>query len=109
MSAKTIELTPHAISYEEKGLNTHSLINEEKVQEIVKRNGFEDARKVTYVKLPATQKIMLFNSEREVPMAIISEKNITRKCVNKRKSKLQRFIMHQVARRWLWLMQQMNL
>ncbi len=59
-----------------------------KVQEIVKRNGFEDARKVTYVKLPATQKIMLFNSEREVPMAIISEKNITRKCVNKKKEQI---------------------
>ena len=74
MSAKTVELTPHAISYEEKGLNTHNLINEEKVQELVKRHGFEDARKVTYVKLPATQKITLFNSEHEVPMTIISEK-----------------------------------
>ena len=72
MSAKTVELTPHAISYEEKGLNTHNLINEEKVQELVKRHGFEDARKVTYVKLPAT--ITLFNSEHEVPMTIISEK-----------------------------------
>ena len=65
---KTIELTPHAISYEEKGVNTHNMINEEKEQEIVKKHGFEDARKVTYVKLPATQKIMLFNSEHEVPI-----------------------------------------
>ncbi|MCI4060948.1 ABC transporter permease, partial [Bacillus cereus] len=44
------------------------------VQELVKRHGFEDARKVTYVKLTATQKITLFNSEHEVPMTIISEK-----------------------------------
>ncbi|MEW4148765.1 ABC transporter permease [Bacillus thuringiensis] len=74
MSYKTVVKTPHAISYEEKGLNTHNLINEEKVQQLVKRHGFEDARKVTYVKLPATQKITLFNSEHEVPMTIISEK-----------------------------------
>ena len=52
-----------------------------------KKHGFEEAREVTYVKLPATQKIiMMFNSEREVPMAIISEKNITRKCVNKKRA-----------------------
>ena len=57
-----------------KGLNTHNVINEEKEQEIIKKHGFEEARKVTYVKLPATQKIMLFNSEHEVPMTIISEK-----------------------------------
>ena len=107
MSAKTVELTPHAISYEEKGLNTHNLINEEKVQELVKRHGFEDARKVTYVKLPATQKITLFNSEHEVPMTIISEKNIMQKCANK-ESNLQKFIMHQVVQRWLWLICQMN-
>lgn len=41
MSAKTVELTPHAISYEEKGLNTHSLINEEREQEIVKNMGLK--------------------------------------------------------------------
>lgn len=74
MSAKTVDLTPHAISYEEKGINTHTIINEEKVQGLLKKNGFEDARKITYVKLPATQKITFFNSEHEVPTAIVSEK-----------------------------------
>ncbi len=57
-----------------KGLNTHSLINDEKVQELVKKHGFEEARKVTYVKLPATQKVTMFNKEHKVPMTIISEK-----------------------------------
>ena len=108
MSAKTVELTPHAISYEEKGLNTHNLINEEKVQELVKRHGFEDARKVTYVKLPATQKITLFNSEHEVPMTIISEKEYNAEVRKQRESNLQKFIMHQVVQRWLWLICQMN-
>ncbi|MFK4425926.1 FtsX-like permease family protein [Bacillus sp. RC51] len=74
MSAKTIDITPHAISYEEKGLNTHNIINEDTVQEIIKKHGFEDARELTFVKLPATQKVTFFNSEHEVPTAIISEK-----------------------------------
>ncbi|MRC69600.1 ABC transporter permease, partial [Bacillus thuringiensis] len=34
----------------------------------------EEAREVTYVKLPGTQKITMFNSEHEMPMAIVSEK-----------------------------------
>ncbi|MBJ7956197.1 ABC transporter permease [Bacillus mycoides] len=74
MSAKTIDITPHAISYEEKGVNTHNIINEDTVQEIIKKHGFEDARELTFVKLPATQKVTFFNSEHEVPTAIISEK-----------------------------------
>ncbi|PEX94350.1 ABC transporter permease [Bacillus cereus] len=74
MSAKTVDITPHAISYEEKGINTHNIINEDTVQEIVKKHGFEDARKLTFVKLPATQKVTFFNSEHEVPTAVISEK-----------------------------------
>ncbi|WP_002145598.1 ABC transporter permease [Bacillus cereus] len=74
MSAKTVDITPHAISYEEKGVNTHNIINEDTVQKIVKKHGFEDARELTFVKLPATQKVTFFNSEHEVPTAIISEK-----------------------------------
>lgn len=74
MSAKTVDITPHAISYEEKGVNTHNIINEDTVQEIVKKHGFEDARELNFVKLPATQKVTFFNSEHEVPTAIISEK-----------------------------------
>ncbi|WP_433772919.1 FtsX-like permease family protein [Bacillus wiedmannii] len=74
MSAKTVDITPHAISYEEKGVNTHNIINENTVQEIVKKHGFEDARELNFVKLPATQKVTFFNSEHEVPTAVISEK-----------------------------------
>ncbi|EJQ47148.1 hypothetical protein IEQ_03791 [Bacillus cereus BAG6X1-2] len=74
MSAKTVDITPHAISYEEKGVNTHNIINEDTVQEIVKKHGFEDARELNFVKIPATQKVTFFNSEHEVPTAIISEK-----------------------------------
>ncbi|RWS43477.1 ABC transporter permease [Bacillus mycoides] len=74
MSAKTVDITPHAISYEEKGVNTHNIINEDTVKEIVKKHGFEDARELNFVKLPATQKVTFFNSEHEVPTAIISEK-----------------------------------
>ncbi|PEB51580.1 ABC transporter permease [Bacillus pseudomycoides] len=74
MSYKTVTQTPHAISYEEKGVNTHNIISEEKVQGLLKKHGFEDVRKVAYVKLPATQKVTFFNSEHEVPTTIISEK-----------------------------------
>lgn len=74
MSYKTVASTPHAISYEEKGVNTHNIISEEKMQELLKNHGFEDARKVTYVKLPATQKIERLNGNHEIPLGIISEK-----------------------------------
>ncbi|HDR8182111.1 TPA: ABC transporter permease [Bacillus thuringiensis] len=74
MSYKAVTSTPHAISYEEKGINTHNIIKEGKTKELIKKHGFEEAREVTYVKLPGTQKITMFNSEHEVPMAIVSEK-----------------------------------
>ncbi|PHE95102.1 ABC transporter permease [Bacillus wiedmannii] len=74
MSYKAATSTPHAISYEEKGINTHNVIKEGKAKELIKKHGFEDAREVTYVKLPGSQKITMFNGEHEVPMAIISEK-----------------------------------
>ena len=47
-----------------------------KYKRLVKKHGFEDARKVTYVKLPATQKITLFNSEHEVPISDYFRKRI---------------------------------
>lgn len=74
MSYKAVTSTPHAISYEEKGINTHNVIKEGKAKELIKKHGFEDAREVTYVKLPGSQKITMFNGEHEVPMAIVSEK-----------------------------------
>ncbi|MCU5683019.1 ABC transporter permease [Bacillus wiedmannii] len=74
MSYKAATSTPHAISYEEKGINTHNVIKEGKAKELIKKHGFEDAREVTYVKLPGSQKITMFNGEHEVPMAIVSEK-----------------------------------
>ncbi|MGG5767914.1 ABC transporter permease [Bacillus wiedmannii] len=74
MSYKAVTSTPHAISYEEKGINTHNVIKEGKAKELIKKHGFEEAREVMYVKLPGTQKIMMFNSEHEVPMALVSEK-----------------------------------
>ncbi|HDR7666405.1 TPA: ABC transporter permease [Bacillus wiedmannii] len=74
MSYKAVTSTPHAISYEEKGINTHNVIKEGKTKELIKKHGFEEAREVTYVKLPGSQKITLFNGEHEVPMAIVSEK-----------------------------------
>ncbi|EEM69633.1 ABC transporter, permease protein [Bacillus thuringiensis serovar andalousiensis BGSC 4AW1] len=74
MSYKAVTSTPHAISYEEKGIHTHNVIKEGKTKELIKKHGFEDAREVTYVKLPGTQKITMFNSEHEMPMAIVSEK-----------------------------------
>lgn len=74
MSYKAVTSTPHAISYEEKGIHTHNVIKEGKTKELIKKHGFEEAREVTYVKLPGTQKITMFNSEHEVPMAIVSEK-----------------------------------
>ncbi|MBE5104422.1 ABC transporter permease [Bacillus thuringiensis] len=74
MSYKAVTSTPHAISYEEKGIHTHNVIKEGKAKELIKKHGFEDAREVTYVKLPGSQKITAFNGEHEVPMAIVSEK-----------------------------------
>ncbi|KZD36557.1 ABC transporter permease protein YvcS [Bacillus cereus] len=74
MSYKAVTSTPHAISYEEKGIHTHNVIKEGKTKELIKKHGFEEAREVTYVKLPGTQKITMFNSEHEVPLAIVSEK-----------------------------------
>ncbi|PGE66769.1 ABC transporter permease [Bacillus toyonensis] len=74
MSYKTVTSTPHAISYEEKGINTHNVIKEGKTKELIKKHGFEEAREVTYVKLPATQKVTMFNGEHEMPLGIISEK-----------------------------------
>lgn len=74
MSYKAVTSTPHAISYEEKGIHTHNVIKEGKTKELIKKHGFEEAREVTYVKLHGTQKITMFNSEHEVPMAIVSEK-----------------------------------
>ncbi|PEP92750.1 ABC transporter permease [Bacillus toyonensis] len=74
MSYKAVTSTPHAISYEEKGIHMHYVIKEGKTKELIKKHGFEEAREVTYVKLPGTQKITMFNSEHEMPMAIVSEK-----------------------------------
>ncbi|PEQ08203.1 ABC transporter permease [Bacillus toyonensis] len=74
MSYKAVTSTPHAISYEEKGIHTHNVIKEGKTKELIKKHGFEEAREVTYVKLPATQKVTMFNGEHEMPLGIISEK-----------------------------------
>ncbi|MCE7035311.1 ABC transporter permease [Bacillus cereus] len=74
MSYKAVTSTPHAISYEEMGIHTHNVIKEGKTKELIKKHGFEEAREVTYVKLPGTQKITMFNGEHEMPMAIVSEK-----------------------------------
>ncbi|MGH1283569.1 FtsX-like permease family protein [Bacillus toyonensis] len=74
MSYKTVTSTPHAISYEEKGIHTHNVIKEGRTKELIKKHGFEEAREVTYVKLPATQKVTMFNGEHEMPLGIISEK-----------------------------------
>ncbi|PFK30100.1 ABC transporter permease [Bacillus cereus] len=74
MSYKTVASTPHAISYEEKGVNTHNVISDEKMQATLKKHGFEDARKVTYVRLPGKQKLVMFNGEHEMPLGVISEK-----------------------------------
>ncbi|MEN1934939.1 ABC transporter permease [Paenibacillus sp. 102] len=74
MSYKTVSSTPHAISYEEKGVNSHNVISDEKMQTTLKKHGFGDARKVTYVKLPAKQKLVMFNGGHEMPLGIISEK-----------------------------------
>ncbi|PDZ47697.1 ABC transporter permease [Bacillus wiedmannii] len=84
MSYKAATSTPHAISYEEKGIHTHNVIKEGKTKELIKKHGFEEAREVTYVKLPGTQKITMFNSEHEMPMAIVSEKEYNAE-VRKRK------------------------
>ncbi len=100
MSYKAVTSTPHAISYEEKGIHTHNVIKEGKTKELLKKHGFEDAREVTYVKLPGTQKITMFNSEHEMPMAIVSEKEYNAEVRKQKESKLEKFIMPQVVQRW---------
>ncbi|HEK9103381.1 ABC transporter permease [Bacillus pfraonensis] len=88
MSYKTVASTPHAISYEEKGVNTHNVISDEKMQELLKKHGFEDARKVTYVKLPGKQKLAMFNGEHEMPLSIISEKEYNEEARKQKKEEV---------------------
>ncbi|MED0947808.1 ABC transporter permease [Bacillus mobilis] len=89
MSYKAVTSTPHAISYEEKGIHTHNVIKEGKTKELIKKHGFEDAREVTYVKLPGTQKITMFNGEHEVPMAIVSEKEYNAEVRKQKREKIR--------------------
>ncbi|MED0872313.1 ABC transporter permease [Bacillus mobilis] len=89
MSYKAVTSTPHAISYEEKGIHTHNVIKEGKTKELIKKHGFEDAREVTYVKLPGTQKIAMFNGEHEVPMAIVSEKEYNAEVRKQKREKIR--------------------
>ncbi|MED0937598.1 ABC transporter permease [Bacillus mobilis] len=89
MSYKAVTSTPHAISYEEKGIHTHNVIKEGKTKELIKKHGFEDAREVTYVKLPGTQKITMFNGEHEVPMAIVSEKEYNAEVRNQKREQVR--------------------
>lgn len=100
MSYKTVTSTPHAISYEEKGIHTHNVIKEGKTKRINKKHGFEEARS-NVRKTSWNSKITMFNSEHEMPMAIVSEKEYNAEVRKQKESKLEKFIMHQVVQRWL--------
>ncbi|MGQ0519379.1 hypothetical protein ACT453_61575, partial [Bacillus sp. D-CC] len=63
---------------------------------LIKKHGFEEAREVTYVKLPGTQKITMFNSEHEMPMAIVSEKEYNAE-VRKQKREQVREVLKSMA------------
>ncbi|WP_242219965.1 ABC transporter permease [Bacillus cereus group sp. BfR-BA-01380] len=74
MSAKGVEHTPHAISIQEKGVNSHEVVKEETMQSLLKKHNFEQARKVTVTEIPGTFHMKLMNEDREFNMRIISEK-----------------------------------
>ncbi|MDM5156629.1 ABC transporter permease [Bacillus sp. DX1.1] len=88
MSYKTVARTPQAISYEEKGINSHELISEDKIQVALKKHGFEDARKVTYIQLPATFKMQWMNGDRDIPLGLISEKEFNAEARKQKKDEV---------------------
>lgn len=45
MSYKAVTSTPHAISYEEKGINTHNVIKEGKAKELIKNTDLKKREK----------------------------------------------------------------
>ena len=45
MSYKAVTSTPHAISYEEKGIHTHNVIKEGKTKELIKNTDLKKREK----------------------------------------------------------------
>ncbi|MEH7462943.1 ABC transporter permease [Bacillus thuringiensis] len=74
MSAKVVQHSPHAISIQEKGVNSHEVVKEETLQSLLKKHNFEQARKVTVTEIPGTFHMKMMNEDREFDLEIISER-----------------------------------
>ncbi|MDC2863241.1 ABC transporter permease [Bacillus sp. BP-3] len=74
MSAKVVQHSPHAISIQEKGVNSHEVVKEETLQSLLKKHNFEQARKVTLTEIPGTFHIKWMKEEKEFDLRIISER-----------------------------------
>ncbi|MDM5190140.1 ABC transporter permease [Bacillus sp. DX4.1] len=88
MSYKTVAQSPHAISYVEKGVNSHEVLDEKSAQKLMEQHGFEDARKVTVISIPAKYKMRWMNNERELGMLIMSEKEFNKEARKQKKEEI---------------------
>ena len=88
MSYKTVARSPHAMAYVEKGLNSHEVIGEEKIHEALKKYGFDDAREITLVQLPATYKMEWMSGDRDIPLSLISEKEFNAEARKQKKDEI---------------------
>jgi putative ABC transport system permease protein len=88
MSGKVVAMSPHAISYTEKGIGSNEVIEEKKVESLLQKHGFEDARRVKLEMVPAKMKTNMKNNNKDYELKIISETEFNREAKMQDKTKI---------------------
>lgn len=88
MSNKAVHQHPHAVAYTENGIGSNEVIDEQKMDELLKKHKFEDARKATIEIVPGTMKIKMAGREIEGDVPIISEKEFNKEAKKQKKEEI---------------------
>ncbi|MGG0184474.1 FtsX-like permease family protein [Bacillus rhizoplanae] len=88
MSKQVAAMHPHAIAYTEKGIGSNEIIDEKKVQALLQKHEFEDARKATLEIVPGTMKVNMMGQEIEGDVPIISEKEFNKEAKKQNKEEI---------------------
>lgn len=88
MSSKAVYQHPHAVSYVENGIGSNEIIDEKKMNELLQKHKFEDARKATLEIVPGTMKLNMMGQEIEGDVQIISEKEFNKEAKKQKKEEI---------------------
>lgn len=88
MSKQVAAMHPHAIAYTEQGIGSNEIIDEKKVQALLQKHGFEEARKATLEIVPGKMKVNMMDQEQEFGLSIISEKEFNKEAKAQKKEEI---------------------